>query len=262
MGGGTMHIDLPTIHIKHSSSSSSSSKRPVSSSYVATVKPSCSATYCFCGSESCRKLELAYGKEDRRASGSSLSSVFGPVPSQFEVQNAITALLNFMQGITSSQPEFQWLQQILDCCVTKKLLSYGQRRVYEAFQLLQTDPCVKRLVVSLSSDKALWEAVTNNELVKKLQEPIFPGLPQSENEEPELSTRIMRWIMDVTKAKIMQLIETFQSLVNEMLLPPETPPSEKPTADDEDKFEAKVRSSLLLSVVILLIVVVARFHKA
>ncbi|KAH0980568.1 hypothetical protein GBA52_007745 [Prunus armeniaca] len=231
MGGGTMRIDLPTIHIKHSSSSSSS-KLPVSSSYVATVKPSCSATYCFCGSESCRKLELAYGKEDKRA------------------------------RITSSQPEFQWLQQILDCCVTRKLLTYGQRRVYEAFQLLQTDPCVKRLVVSLSSDKALWEAVTNNELVKKLQEPIFPGLPQSENEEPELSTRIMRWIMDVTKAKIMELIETFQSLVNEMFLPPETPPSENPTTDDEDQFEAKVRSSLLLSVVILLIVVVTRFHKA
>lgn len=88
------------------------------------------------------------------------------------------------------------------------------------------------------------------------------GLPQSENEEPELSTRIMRWIMDVTKAKIMQLIETFQSLVNEMFLPPETPPSVNPTADDEDQFEAKVRSSLLLSVVILLIVVVTRFHKA
>lgn len=88
------------------------------------------------------------------------------------------------------------------------------------------------------------------------------GLPQSENEEPELSTRIMRWIMDVTKGKIMQLVETFQSLVNEMFLPPETPPSEKPTADDEDQFEAKVRSSLLLSVVILLIVVVTRFHKA
>lgn len=68
--------------------------------------------------------------------------------------------------------------------------------------------------------------------------------------------------MDVTKAKIMQLIETFQSLVNEMFLPPETPPSENPTADDEDQFEAKVRSSLLLSVVILLIVVVTRFHKA
>ena len=30
---------------------------------------------------------------------------------------------------------------------------------------------LQRLVLSLSSDKALWDAITNNELVKKLQEP-------------------------------------------------------------------------------------------
>lgn len=60
-----------------------------------------------------------------------------------------------MQGITSSQPEFQWLQQILDCCVTRKLLSYGQRRVYEAFQLLQTDPCVKVFSLNHLSYKSL-----------------------------------------------------------------------------------------------------------
>ncbi|KAM2695606.1 hypothetical protein EV1_040088 [Malus domestica] len=263
MGGGTM----PIIHVRHSSSSSSSSSNnlPVPSSssvQVGPIKPSCTCSYCFCdsGSETCRKHE-----QDKRASRTSLpSSVFGPVPSRFEVENAILALLSFLQGITSSsQSELQWLQPILDSCVTRKLLSYGHRKVYDAFQSLQTDPSVKRMVFSLSSDRALWDAVTNNELVKKLRQPPSSGLlPQSSNQEPEFAKRVIRWIMDITRAKVMELIEQFQSLVTDIFLPPETLQEKNPTANDKDQFEEKVRSSLLLTVVILLIVVVTRFRRA
>ncbi|KAM2156766.1 hypothetical protein ACFX1R_042416 [Malus domestica] len=264
MGGGTM----PIIHVRHSSSSSSSSSSnnlPVPSSssvQVRPIKPSCTGSYCFCdsGSETCRKHE-----QDKRASRTSLpSSVFGPVPSRFEVENAILALLSFLQGITSSsQSELQWLQPILDSCVTRKLLSYGHRKVYDAFQSLQTDPSVKRMVLSLSSDRALWDAVTNNELVKKLRQPPSSGLlPQSSNQEPEFAKRVIRWIMDITRAKVMELIEQFQSLVTDIFLPPETLQEKNPTANDKDQFEEKVRSSLLLTVVILLIVVVTRLRRA
>ncbi|KAM1019030.1 hypothetical protein ACFX13_041178 [Malus domestica] len=265
MGGGTM----PIIHVRHSSSSSSSSSSsnnlPVPSSssvQVGPIKPSCTCSYCFCdsGSETCRKHE-----QDKRASRTSLpSSVFGPVPSRFEVENAILALLSFLQGITSSsQSELQWLQPILDSCVTRKLLSYGHRKVYDAFQSLQTDPSVKRMVFSLSSDRALWDAVTNNELVKKLRQPPSSGLlPQSSNQEPEFAKRVIRWIMDITRAKVMELIEQFQSLVTDIFLPPETLQEKNPTANDKDQFEEKVRSSLLLTVVILLIVVVTRLRRA
>ncbi|KAM1370053.1 hypothetical protein TB2_040437 [Malus domestica] len=263
MGGGTM----PIIHVRHSSSSSSSSSNnlPVPSSssvQVGPIKPSCTCSYCFCdsGSETCRKHE-----QDKRASRTSLpSSVFGPVPSRFEVENAILALLSFLQGITSSsQSELQWLQPILDSCVTRKLLSYGHRKVYDAFQSLQTDPSVKRMVFSLSSDRALWDAVTNNELVKKLRQPPSSGLlPQSSNQEPEFAKRVIRWIMDITRAKVMELIEQFQSLVTDIFLPPETLREKNPTANDKDQFEEKVRSSLLLTVVILLIVVVTRLRRA
>ncbi|KAB2595359.1 hypothetical protein D8674_030809 [Pyrus ussuriensis x Pyrus communis] len=272
MGGGTM----PIIHVRHSSSSSSSSSSnnlPVPSSssvQVGPITPSCTGSYCFCdsGSETCRKQV-----QNKRASRTSLlSSVFGPVPSRFEVENAILALLSFLQGITSSShSELQWLQPILDSCVTRKLLSYGHGKVYDAFQSLQTDPSVKRMVVSLSSDRALWDAVTNNELVKKLREPPSSDLsvcgnegllPQSSNQEPEFAKRVMRWIMDITRAKVMELIEQFQSLVTDIFLPPETLQEKNPTANDKDQFEEKVRSSLLLTVVILLIVVVARLRGA
>ncbi|KAM5554716.1 hypothetical protein ABKV19_022898 [Rosa sericea] len=269
MGGGIMHIDFPIIHIKPSSSNTTDKKIisnnlnfPVSNSYVGAVKPSCSASQCYCGNETCRKkLELVYGKEEKRASGSLISSVFGSVPSQFEVQSAIAALLNFMLGVNSSESDLQWLQKLLDSCVTRKLLSYGHRKVYDAFQLLQADPSVQRLVLSLSSDKALWDAITNNELVKKLQEPPGSGVPQNSNTEPDLVACIIGWIMEVTKAKVMELVEKFQSLVNDVFLPRQTK-GENPEVENKNEFEEKLRSSLLLSIVTLLIVVVARLQRA
>ncbi|XP_050387044.1 uncharacterized protein LOC126803303 isoform X2 [Argentina anserina] len=262
MGGGTMHIDFPIIPIKSSSSNTDNNKVitnhlnfPVSSSYVGAVKPSCSASQCYCGNEICRKkFELVYGHEEKRPSGSLISSsVFGSVPSQFEVQSAIASLLNFILGVNSPQSELQWLQKLLDSCVTKKLLSYGHRKVYDAFQLLQADPSIQRLVLSLSSDKALWDAITNNEVVKKLQEP--PG------SEPDFTACIIRWIMEMTKAKVMELIENFQSLVYDVFLPRETK-GEDQKVRSTNEFEEKVRSSLLLSIVTLLIVVVARLQRA
>lgn len=270
MGGGTMHIDFPIIHIKPSSSNTDNNRVinnnlhfPVSNSYVGAVKPSCSDSHCYCGNDTCRRnVGLVYGREDKRASGSLInSSVFWSVPSQSEVQSAIAALLNFILGINSSQSELQWLQKLLDSCVTRKLLSYGHRKVYDAFQLLQTDPSVQRLVLSLSSDKALWDAVTNNELVKRLREPPVSGLPQNSNTEPDVAACIIEWIMEMTKAKVMELIEKFQSLVNKVFLPRETK-GKNPEAENKNEFEEIVRSSLLLSIVTLLIVVVARFQRA
>ncbi|XP_004306975.1 PREDICTED: uncharacterized protein LOC101311511 isoform X2 [Fragaria vesca subsp. vesca] len=264
MGGGTVRIDFPIINIKPSSSSTDTNKIisnilnfPVSNSYVGAVKPSpCSASQCYCGNETCRKKsKLVYGNEEKRASGSLISSsVFGSVPSQFEVQTAIASLLNFILGGNSPQSELQWLQKLVDSCVTRKLLSYGHRKVYDAFQLLQADPSVQRLVLSLSSDKALWDAITNNELVKKLQEP--PA-----DSEPDLAACIIGWIMEMTKAKVLELVEKFQSLVYDVFLPRETKGGNL-EVENKNEFEEKVRSSLLLSIVTILIVVVARLQRA
>lgn len=61
--------------------------------------------------------------------------------------------------------------------------------------------------------------------------------------------------MDVTKAKVLDLIEKFLSLVNELFQPPK---GKKPTNINKEETEEKVKASLLLSILILFIVVVAR----
>lgn len=137
---------------------------------------------------------------------------------------------------------------------------YG--RIYEAFRLLQTDPSVQRMVMSLSLDKVVWDAILNNKMVRKLQEPLCAAeeeSSQSSSEEPDLATHILRWILEITKAKIMELVEKFQSLVNEVLRSSER---EGSTTETTDQLDEKIVSSTFLAIVILLIVVVARAQSA
>lgn len=97
-----MHSDLPIIQLRTSSSnlpslsspspSSSNIYLPDSANHVVSFKPSSSSSSCCCcGSKTCRKLEAVNGN-DNRATGFLPNSVFGTVPSQYEVENAISFL--------------------------------------------------------------------------------------------------------------------------------------------------------------------------
>ena len=66
-------------------------------------------------------------------------------------------------------------------------------------------------------------------------------------------------ILDATRAKDIELIEKFLSIVNELFQPPKR---NNPIEGNKEQMKEKFRSSLLLSVVILLIAVVAQAQKA
>ncbi|XP_039160592.1 uncharacterized protein LOC120289569 [Eucalyptus grandis] len=100
----------------------------------------------------------------------------------------------------------------------RTLRPYGPERVYDAFNMLQTEPAVQRMVVSLSSDKAVWDAVLNNEVVKELMESYHAaesdGHPEeSPDETPEKSPdnsnpvlNAVGWLFDSTRVKLMEMI--------------------------------------------------------
>ncbi|GMN56349.1 hypothetical protein TIFTF001_025471 [Ficus carica] len=118
---------------------------------------------------------------------------------------------------------------------------------------------MQRLVVALATDRALWNAILKNALVQKLREPLCSAESGSRLrtiEEPELAATILQWIWEMSKTKVMELIEKFQALTNEIFRGREIKKGN--TVKNEDQLEDKVRSSLLLTVVILLIVVIAR----
>ncbi|KAL7258619.1 hypothetical protein ACSBR1_004689 [Camellia fascicularis] len=258
IGGGGVPSDHRTIqrptttnlHSHHPSSSSSSSS---SSSHL--NQPLSSFT----------RFEPMDGRDDHkttiRTHSSHYGSVFGSVPSRTEVQKAMSDLQRFMLGFCS--PEYEWLHQILhlyDPRMLKSLGYYG--RVDDAFRLLQSEPSVQRMVTSISSDKAVWDAILNNEAVQNLQESLYTAKeerPQSSSVESDLATLLVNWILDITKAIVLEIIEKFSSLVNKIFQLPE---KKEINAEITDQLDDKLISSLLLSILILLIVVVTRAHGA
>uniref|UniRef100_A0A2P2JZZ2 Uncharacterized protein LOC8265826 n=1 Tax=Rhizophora mucronata TaxID=61149 RepID=A0A2P2JZZ2_RHIMU len=175
--GGAVTIDLPMIQFKTSSpssspslpsssssccssSDSSSPKFPVPVNKSVSLRQSCTVASSRCSIGSGSRIDCVHGEEDKRPGGSLFDAILRQVPSRFEVESAIAALRDFVEGIPSLGVEFHWLLRIL----------YSSVSVLQAFRSLETEPSVKRLVISLATDKAVWDAILNNEMVRTLRD--------------------------------------------------------------------------------------------
>lgn len=269
------------------SSSSTSSSSPFSllniPACVAATAPYWAPCTCInCNGEF--DWECVDGVEDERENGSRDDPVFGEVPSPDEVQQAVCSLQQVIDPASFSQfirdknvydseydevdkagSELDWMEPSMQGYVSRTFHSPGPGRVYDAFHLLQTDPSVQRMVISLSSDKAVWEAVLNNEVVRELRDSLSKaGKSISESSEKasegsNAATDILSWIFVNTKAKVMELVDKITKLVNQLF---QSPDEEAAKGEPEANFQKTVKSSLLLSVVVLLIVVVSRVRQA
>ncbi|XP_075500924.1 uncharacterized protein LOC142539381 [Primulina tabacum] len=251
-----------------------------------------------CSSPTCDDLEWEYvegsgGDEKAAARAFYDDFVFTTVPSRDEVKHAVSALqqvagiqcpneeladdsgTNFPSGdrspmgatksISSDQLELDWVESFPHLCDYKMLQPQGSQRVYDAFHLLQTDPSVERMVISLSSDKAVWEAVLNNDDVRELKSSITQvdeEVRESAEASPDDGSNplkdIMDWVFNNASAKIMELINKMTEIVHDIFHP-----SDEGERDCiMDPVEKKLRTSLLLSVVVLLIVVISRVQSA
>ncbi|KAL3516908.1 hypothetical protein ACH5RR_023810 [Cinchona calisaya] len=181
-------------------------------------------------------------------------SVFGPAPSRLEVEKAMNDLQRFLHGEAKS--DFHWLQPIVYPTDSRMLHSPGYGRIHDAFNMLQREPSVENMVISISSDKAVWDAILGNRAVQDLRRSVSAEeRTQKSSEEADIANLILKWILGITKSKIVDVIEKIGMMVVELFLPGN---KEKPTSELTDLVEEKIRSSLLLSVVILLVVVVTR----
>ncbi|KAF3626110.1 putative leucine-rich repeat receptor-like protein kinase TDR-like [Capsicum annuum] len=236
--------------------------------------------------------------------------ILGPVPSTDEVHHAVSALhkvlepsyfsdstkgglgyksnkdttaelassINLMREVRSSSGSASdWIEPSMHICNSKLLKSYGSNRVYDAFHLLQTEPSIQKMVISLSSDKAVWDAVLNNEAVREIRDSLKQvdkfdysyilvdaadnGLQAGSSEEglnksdSDGTVDIISWIFVNTKEKVLEIVEKIIEFVNEWFQPPE---EETTSEENTDPFEGRLRTSFFLSVVVLLVVVIAR----
>lgn len=236
------------------------------------------------------------GSEDvEKAHGFLDDFVLGPVPSRDEVHNAVSALQqvfspthhpqfirdkfgseyldkDVVDQITSASgsvhrvnllgSESDWIEPSDYLCNSQP---HGCERVYDAFHLLQNESSVQRMVVSLSSDRAVWDAVMNNEVVRELRESFYAAednssqSPSENSDDNSTATSFLRWIFQNTFGKVMEVIENITKLLDHLLQPQG---NGKAKAEAGNLFEERLRTSVMLSVVVLLVVVVTRTHNA
>ncbi|KAJ9164038.1 hypothetical protein P3X46_023655 [Hevea brasiliensis] len=282
-------------------SSASACNVPVSANYGS---PDASSWPSFAPSDDSYSDEYEWvymdGSEYKSTIGVSDDFVLGPVPSMDEVHSAVSALTQIYDAASHPQSitdkftynvdkdvadqilsstgmlhhvspagsDLDWGESSPHLCNSRMLRPYGPDSVYDAFHLLQTEPSVQRMVISLSSDKAVWDAVLNNEVVRELretycaEEKISSLTTESSDETGDDSSpalNAVKWIFENTKAKFTEAIEKITKLMNELF---KAPNNEKKTTEAADPFEEKLRTSFLLSVVVLLVVVVTRAHRA
>ncbi|XP_031394567.1 uncharacterized protein LOC116205987 [Punica granatum] len=246
------------------------------------------------------------GSEDERRSVYYDDFLLGPAPSTDEVHSAVSALQqvfdstthpqfvrdrfgsnsdldkditasSLLHRVSSTGSDSDWIDPPLHLSNSRALQPFGHERVIDAFHMLQNDPSVQRMVVSLSTDKAVWEAVLRNEAVRELREScsgaeigtLSDGSSEEGSSGGNPAVDILRQMIDHTRAKFMDVVEKITKLMSELFSPP---PSPLPSAaanegvsvmdGPSDPFEGKLRASFMLSVVVLLIVVLSRARGA
>ncbi|PWA78137.1 hypothetical protein CTI12_AA216750 [Artemisia annua] len=187
--------------------------------------------------------------------------MFGSVPSNEEISHAVTSL----QDSFKIGSELDWIEPSMNLCNSTSTLQVpSSDKVYEAFHLLQTEPSVQRMVISLSSDKAVWNAVMNNDVVREIREAVTEGKSISEGSGDSVNdtnpvTQVLRWIFVNTKDKVIEVVEKITKIVNELVQ--HMNKGKTDTNGSIDSFQEKLKSSFFLSIMVLLIVVVSRSRK-
>ncbi|XP_028796804.1 uncharacterized protein LOC114752247 [Neltuma alba] len=234
------------------------------------------------------------GFEDESFNGFSGAYVLGNVPSEQEVDDAVFALQKEFCSASHFQPnndncglkndvsdnvtipslhvstdgsETDWKEPSLSPYDTRMRRYNEFNGVYSAFQLLQTEPTVQKMVKSLATDKAVWDAVMNNEAVRELRESLSSDngrVSESSDEtsmgsESHSTTNVVMWIFDSCRAKFMELIEKITKIVTDLFQPAVHKREEG--ADLPNPFTDKLRTSFMLSIIVLLVVVVNRARR-
>lgn len=144
----------------------------------------------------------------------------------------------------------------------------GYGNMLEAFHQFQHNPQVQKMVVSLATDKNVWESVLANEQIKEFRQKLRESTGLIENgSERELTvddvqkalnndTNLFSHMFWHTKKAFSQFIATLQELIRGIF--DVTEETLKVTDDDEAFFERTVRSTMMLSVLVMSLVVFKR----
>ncbi|KAF0894092.1 hypothetical protein E2562_033968 [Oryza meyeriana var. granulata] len=162
--------------------------------------------------------------------------------------NKIDQLANLEHPTPDSASE-EWVEPALLALNSTALLTREHRNVLDAFHLLQVDPSVQKMVMALSTDKSVWDAVMKNEVVQEFRRSFQDAKDADLNGSSSASPGMMKWVMENIQAKITEFLENILKLVN-MLFQAES--------KDYDLYDDTVRMSFMLTVFVFIVVTMAR----
>lgn len=207
---------------------------------------------------------------------------FGPAPTKSEAEEALSALRRLFFSMPFSQffgVETNSKVPNLDSSEMGEIVSSGDQdarqlqywpkllesrgsaQVFEAFLLLVSNPFVKKMVVSLTSDGAIWNAVVKNKAVQELRQAFCADAESAKPQNSggrnykDVGMMILKWLIESTKAKIAEFCNEIAKLVNEFF------PSEEKRKNTSSfsNFDHVIRSSFMISILIFIVTIVMRF---
>ncbi|XBH63614.1 hypothetical protein VPH35_117549 [Triticum aestivum] len=193
--------------------------------------------------------------DEVRAAFSSIQEVFEG--SYYDVNSDETekqlALLSNSEhsSSTNSSGSDDWVEPAAYVLNSTALLTREHRNVLDAFRLLQRDPNVQKMVMSLSCDRTVWDAVMNNEAVQEFRRSFQDGKEVNRKGNSCGPAVVLKWILANTQAKITEFFDNIAKIVS-MLFHPQS------DEDKPDLYSDAVKVSFMLSVFVFIVVAVAR----
>ncbi|KAI9101440.1 hypothetical protein K1719_023922 [Acacia pycnantha] len=214
----------------------------------------------------------------------SVSYVSGKVPSDQEVDTIVTSLRDVFGSNSHHQPnydssgsEMDWREPSMYPYDTR-MQQYGRyAAVYHAFNLLENDQSIQKMVKSFSCDKSIWDAVLENEVLRELKEQSLTSdndkVPKSPDDDkapkdsdgppnsrgPHNTTNVVIWMFNSSRVKFMELVEKVTKIMTALFQAKFHNKGEK--AEFSDAFAEKVKTSFMLTIIVFLVVVVSRARK-
>ncbi|CAM0944945.1 unnamed protein product [Alopecurus aequalis] len=194
--------------------------------------------------------------DEVRAAFSSIQEVFensfAADPDETEKQIALLSTSGYSTSSNSSGSD-DWVEPAAYVLNSTALLTREHRTVLDAFRLLQRDPNVQKMVMSLSSDRTVWDAVMNNEAVQEFRRSFQDGKDIDKKGNLGGPAGVLKWILGNTRAKIIEFFDNIVNIVS-MLFNPQS------DEDKPDLYSDAVKMSFMLSVFVFIVVAIARIN--
>lgn len=265
-------------------SASSSGASGSSSASVLAAATRCS-TVCSCDGEEWEAIEGVEMEEGIVISEQFERFVFGPVPSTQEAEEAVSTIQQVFIPVSlaeeiekfpherleakdkaiisakifprslSTGSQSDWIEPAMHLYNSKSCHSQEREKVLDAFRLLQVNPSIQRVVLSLSSDSAVWDAVMKNEVVQEFKKSLYSGesKPQAPDEAPQAACGISKWIADAG-TKIAEVFGKISKHLNQIFRSCDS-------KNEYDAFRDVLHSSFMISVLVFIVVVMNRAQR-